>query len=99
MEHLERTAQADLRQKYRVSAARALGQLKDPRAVAPLMATLQDEDMAVRAAAAEALGRSTDREVSRVTKRVLSAKGRAAIAAAARRRWAKVRARAKKGAR
>jgi hypothetical protein len=58
---------------------------------------LQQQLDGVRAAA-EALGRSTNREVSRVTKRVLSAKGRAAIAAAARRRWAKVRRQAKKAA-
>lgn len=45
--------------------------------------------------AAEALGNSTNRRVNHVAQRVLSAKGRAAIAAAARRRWAKVRARAK----
>ena len=46
--------------------------------------------------AAEALGRSTNHQVFGVKKRVLSPKGRAAIAAAARRRWAKVRAQAKK---
>jgi hypothetical protein len=51
-------------------------------------------------AAAEALGDSTSRQVNRelngVKKRVLLAAGRAAIARAARRRWAKVRKRAKK---
>ena len=47
-------------------------------------------------AAAKALGRSANHEIAGIKKRVLSAKGRAAIAAAARRRWAKVRARAKK---
>jgi hypothetical protein len=50
-------------------------------------------------AAAKALGRSANHEISGVKKHVLSAKGRAAIAAAARRRWAKVRARGKKVAR
>jgi hypothetical protein len=49
-------------------------------------------------AAAKALGDSTNREVKRVKKRVLSAAGRAKIARAAKRRWAKVRAQAKKGA-
>jgi peptidoglycan hydrolase CwlO-like protein len=47
-------------------------------------------------AAAKALGDSTNREVKRVKKRVLSAAGRAKIAQAAKRRWAKVRAQAKK---
>jgi DNA anti-recombination protein RmuC len=52
------------------------------------------------ASAAEALGNSTNRQVNRelkgVKKRVLSAAGRAAIAKAAKKRWAKVRAQAKK---
>jgi hypothetical protein len=47
-------------------------------------------------AAAKALGDSTNRELTRVKKRVLSAAGRAKIARAAKRRWAKVRAQAKK---
>ena len=47
-------------------------------------------------AAAEALGHSTQREVSGVKKRVLSAAGRAEIAKAAKKRWAKVRRQAKK---
>ena len=47
-------------------------------------------------AAARALGHSANHEAIQVKKRVLSAKGRAAIAAAVRRRWAKVRAQAKK---
>jgi len=49
-------------------------------------------------AAAKALGHSTGRELTRVKKRVLSEAGRARIAAAARKRWAKVRAQAKKAA-
>lgn len=52
------------------------------------------------ASAAEALGNSTNRQVNRelagVKKRVLSAAGRAAIAKAARKRWAKARAQTKK---
>jgi hypothetical protein len=52
------------------------------------------------ASAAEALGNSTSRQVDRelkgVKKRVLSAGGRAAIAKAAKKRWAKVRKQAKK---
>ena len=47
-------------------------------------------------AAAKALGGSAEREVAGVKKRVLSAAGRAAIAKAAKKRWAKVRKQAKK---
>jgi hypothetical protein len=47
-------------------------------------------------AAAKALGDSAEREVVGVKKRVLSAAGRAAIIKAAKKRWAKVRKRAKK---
>jgi hypothetical protein len=47
-------------------------------------------------AAAKALGGSVEREVIGVKKRVLSAAGRAAIAKAAKKRWAKIRAQAKK---
>jgi hypothetical protein len=47
-------------------------------------------------AAAKALGRSTNHEISGVKKRVLSAAGRAAISRAVKRRWAKVRKQAKK---
>jgi hypothetical protein len=47
-------------------------------------------------AAAKALGDSTNRELKGVKKRVLSAAGRAAIAKAAKKRWAKVRAQAKR---
>jgi hypothetical protein len=42
-------------------------------------------------AAAKALGHSAEREVVGVNKRVLSAAGRAAIAKAAKKRWAKMR--------
>ena len=47
-------------------------------------------------AAAKALGGSAEREVVGVKKRVLSAAGRAAIAKAPKKRWAKVRKQAKK---
>jgi peptidoglycan hydrolase CwlO-like protein len=47
-------------------------------------------------AAAKALGDTANREVTSVKKRVLSAAGRAKIRRAAKRRWAKVRAQAKK---
>jgi hypothetical protein len=47
-------------------------------------------------AAAKALGDSTSRELKGAKKRVLSAAGRAKIAKAAKKRWAKIRAQAKK---
>ena len=47
-------------------------------------------------AAAKALGATTNREATRVKKRVLSAAARAKIGRAARKRWAKFRAQAKK---
>jgi hypothetical protein len=47
-------------------------------------------------AAAKALGGSAEREVIGVKKRILSPAGRAAIAKAAKKRWAKVRKQAKK---
>jgi hypothetical protein len=46
--------------------------------------------------AAKALGNSAGREAMKVKKRVLSEAGRARIAKAARKRWAKVRAQTKK---
>jgi hypothetical protein len=59
------------------------------------LAKLQHELSGLQSAA-KALGDSKSKELKVVKKRVLSAKGRAAIAAAARRRWAKVRKQAKK---
>jgi hypothetical protein len=47
-------------------------------------------------AAAKALGHSTGRELKTVKKRVLSAAGRARISKAAKKRWAEVKAKAKK---
>ena len=47
-------------------------------------------------AAAKALGHSTGRELNKVKKRVLSAAGRAKISRAAKKRWAKVKAQARK---
>lgn len=49
-------------------------------------------------AAAKALGDSTSRGTTGIKKRVLSAAARAKIARAAKRRWAKFRAKAKKAA-
>jgi hypothetical protein len=50
-------------------------------------------------AAAKALGNSASTELGKVPKRVMSAAARAKISAAAKRRWAKVRAGAKKATR
>jgi hypothetical protein len=47
-------------------------------------------------AAAKALGNSASNEIGKARKRVMSAAARAKISAAAKRRWAKVRAGAKK---
>ena len=47
-------------------------------------------------AAGKALGDSATREITHVKKRVLSPAGRAKIAKAAKKRWAKIRAQAKK---
>ena len=47
-------------------------------------------------AAGKALGSSANHQVAGVKKRVLSAAGRAKIAKAAKKRWARVRAQAKK---
>jgi hypothetical protein len=58
---------------------------------------LQRQLSSVRAAA-RALGNSTGKEITKVKKRVLSAAGRAKIAKAAKKRWAKLRAQAKKAA-
>jgi hypothetical protein len=49
-------------------------------------------------AAAKALGHSAERDVVSVKKRVLSAAGRAAMVKAAKKRWAKVKAQARKAA-
>jgi hypothetical protein len=46
--------------------------------------------------AAKALGRSASREATTIKKRVLSESGRARISKAAKKRWAKIRAGAKK---
>jgi hypothetical protein len=56
---------------------------------------LQHQLTGIRAAA-KALGDSTSREVTTVKKRVLSAKARAKISKATKKRWAKFRAKAKK---
>jgi hypothetical protein len=47
-------------------------------------------------AAAEAMGRSADKKVTKGAKRVLSAAARAKMGKAAKKRWARIRAEAKK---
>jgi hypothetical protein len=64
---------------------------REERQIEKQLSKLQHRLVGIRAAA-QALGRSANREVTRVKKRVLSAAGRARIAAAARRRWVKARA-------
>jgi geranylgeranyl pyrophosphate synthase len=59
------------------------------------LAKLQD-DLSGLQSAAKALGKSASRDLSKGKKRVLSAAGRAKISKAAKKRWAKVRAQAKK---
>lgn len=68
---------------------------REERKLEKQLGKLQHQLSGVRAAA-KALGSSAGREVTMVKKRVLSAAGRAKIAKAAKKRWAKVRAQAKK---
>jgi hypothetical protein len=68
---------------------------REERKLEKQLGKLQHQLNGVRAAA-KALGDSTGRELKRTKKRVLSAAGRAKIAKAAKKRWAKVRAQAKK---
>ena len=70
---------------------------REERKLEKQLGRLQHQLNGVRSAA-KALGGSANRELTGVKKRVLSAAGRAKIAAAARRRWAKVRAKARKAA-
>ncbi len=68
---------------------------REEKKVKKQLAKLQHELSGLQAAAT-ALGRSTEREVTAVKKRVLSAAGRAQIGKAAKKRWATFRAKAKK---
>jgi hypothetical protein len=68
---------------------------REERKLEKQLGKLQHQLNGVRAAA-RALGNSTNRGLASVKKRVLSAAGRERIAQAARKRWAKVRAQAKK---
>ena len=68
---------------------------REERKLEKQLGKLQHQLAGVRAAA-KALGHSAGKEMKGVKKRVLSEAGRAAIAKAAKKRWAKVRAQAKK---
>ena len=68
---------------------------REERKIEKQLGKLQHELDGVRAAA-KALGRSADRELTSAKKRVLSAAGRARISKAAKKRWARVKAQAKK---
>lgn len=58
--------------------------------------TKLQHDLAGLQSAAQALGKSANRDFSSAKKRVLSAAARAKISKATKRRWAKVKAQAKK---
>jgi len=60
--------------------------------------TKLQHQLSVLEAAAKAMGVSTSKEIKVVKKRVLSAAGRAAIAKAAKKRWAKLRVQARRAA-
>lgn len=68
---------------------------REERKLEKQLGKLQHQLRGIRAAA-EALGNSTGRELAGAKKRVLSAAARAKIGKAAKKRWAKFRAQAKK---
>jgi hypothetical protein len=68
---------------------------REEKRVKKQLAKLQ-QDLAGLQSAGKALGMTASRDISRAKKRVLTAKGRAKISKAMKKRWAKVRAQAKK---
>jgi hypothetical protein len=70
---------------------------REEKKVKKQLAKLQHDLIGLQSAA-KVLGKTANRDISRVKKRVLSAKGRAKISKAMKARWAKVRAQAKKTA-
>jgi hypothetical protein len=68
---------------------------REEKKVEKQLAKLQHDLIGLQSAA-KALGKSANRDVARAKKRVLSAAGRAKISKAAKKRWAKVKAQAKK---
>jgi len=69
---------------------------REERTLEKQLGKLQNQLDGVRAAAQALLGRSTGNGLNRARKRVLSAAARQKISKAAKRRWARVRAGAKK---
>jgi len=68
---------------------------REEKKVEKQLAKLQ-RDLSGLRSAAKALGQSASRDVIRTKKRVLSAAGRAKISKAAKKRWAKIKAEAKR---
>jgi len=68
---------------------------REERKVKKQLVKLQ-HDLVGLQSAAKALGKTVSRDITRVKKRVLSAAGRAKISKAAKKRWARVKAQAKK---
>jgi hypothetical protein len=68
---------------------------REERKVKKQLVKLQ-HDLVGLQSAAKALGKTASRDITRVKKRVLSAAGRAKISKAAKKRWARVKAQAKK---
>jgi hypothetical protein len=68
---------------------------REEKKVEKQLARLQHDLSGLRSAA-KALGKSASQDITRTKKRVLSAAGRAKISKAAKKRWAKFKAEAKK---
>ncbi len=68
---------------------------REEKKVKKQLAKLQGDLIGLQAAA-KALGKSANRDLTRAGKRVLSSAGRAKISKAAKKRWARVKAQAKK---
>jgi geranylgeranyl pyrophosphate synthase len=68
---------------------------REEKKVKKRLAKLQADLIGLQSAA-RVLGKTAGRDISRAKKHVLSAKGRAKISKAMKKRWAKVRAKAKK---
>ena len=68
---------------------------REERKLEKQLASVQHKLKGIKAAA-EAMGRSADEKVTKGTKRVLSAAARAKIGKATRKRWARLKAEAKK---
>jgi geranylgeranyl pyrophosphate synthase len=68
---------------------------REEKKVKKQLAKLQNDLIGLQSAA-KALGKTASRDIATAKKRVLSAAGRARISKAAKKRWAKARAQAKK---